>query len=74
MTQVLLSMDREEGKTGFVVQLVMVPRVEGTCVTVFPTVSTHAPGLNATKGAPVDITPRFRMAVADPVLFDAVMA
>ena len=67
-------MDRGKGNPGFVVQLVMVPRVDGTCVTVFPMVSTHAPGLNATKGAPVDITPRFRMAVPDPVPFDAVMA
>lgn len=71
--QLLPLMERDGGSGGLAVQLVMVPLVVGVWVTVLPTVSMSVPGLKATTGTGVDITARFRIAVANPVLFEAVM-
>lgn len=73
MTQVAVFMTMGEGSDGVAVQFLMMPVVVGVCATAFPMVSTKVPGLNVTMGVGIDCTLKFTMAVAEPVLFAAVM-
>ena len=73
MAQVVVLMLRPKGRTPRVTeQFVTVPVIVGVCVAALPMVSTTVLGEKDTVGL-ASRTVKFKLAMADPVLFEAVI-
>lgn len=70
--QVVLLTDKPDGNDGLAMQFVMRPVVVGACITAISMLSSTELGEKDRAGLGMS-TLRFSVAVADPVLFDAVM-